>query len=73
MGWWRSEHGIIGDWTADILCEALKKIESVYEHECHRKPKQGEIANLIEFCSRGLLRPTCGNFREVFNKEDAEP
>jgi len=77
MGWWRSSHGIIGDWPADILDKALREIEAVYQTECKRKPTQGEIANLVEFCSCGTLRPECGDPKREFSTEtlddDATP
>jgi hypothetical protein len=68
MGWWRSENGSIGDWPADIMDKALKDIEDVYLHQCGRLPTQGEIANLIEFCSCGTLKPACGDPRYPFTK-----
>lgn len=61
MGWWRSEHGAIGDWPADIISKAFFLIENVYMQECGRLPTQGEIADLIEFCSMGVLKPQCGD------------
>lgn len=66
MGWWRSENGLIGDWPADIMVKALKDIEVVYLHQCGRLPTQGEIANLIEFCSTGTLKSTCGDPKYPF-------
>jgi hypothetical protein len=61
MGWWRCEHGIIGDWPADVMGDALAKIEDIYLRETGRLPTQGEMANLVEFCTCGVLRPACGD------------
>lgn len=61
MGWWKSEHGAIGDWPSDIMAKAFNLLEDVYMRECGRLPTQGEIADLIEFCSMGVLKPQCGD------------
>jgi len=68
MGWWKCENGIIGDWPADILDGALRKIEESYLAQCGRLPTQGELANLIEFCTCGVLRPECGDPKAVFTQ-----
>lgn len=68
MGWWKSEHGVLGDWPADVMDAALKKIENVYLQECGRLPTQGELADLVEFCTCGVLRPQCGDPKFPFTK-----
>ena len=69
MGWWASEHGIIGDEPADILDATLDQIEAAYERSCQRPPTQGELADLIEFCTAGTLVPRCGDVEHPFRKE----
>ncbi len=71
MGWWKTEHGVVGDWPADILDAAIKRIEQVYLQESGRLPTQGELANLIEFCTCGCLRPACGDPAHPFSKASA--
>jgi hypothetical protein len=68
MGWWRSENGILGDTVADILGKALNAIEDTYLREAGRLPTQGEIANLVEFCTCGALRPACGDPKFAYSK-----
>lgn len=68
MGWWRCEHGTIGDGPADILENALKKIELQYRDAAGRPPTQGELANLIEFCTCGALVPECGDPKHPFSR-----
>lgn len=54
MGFWESDRGIIGDSWADALgqCfEDLGKDETSSGHQI----TMGELADLIEFCSLGLL------------------
>ena len=70
MGWWRCEHGIIGDGPADVLDDAFKRIEKLYISGCHRPPTQGELANLIEFCSCSILKPICGDPKYPFTNEN---
>lgn len=60
MGWWKSERGIIGDVPADIMDEALEGIVEAYQSRAGRPPTQGELADLIEFCTCGCLRAACG-------------
>jgi len=61
MGYWSSEHGVIGDGPADALDAALNKIVSEFYNEYERAPSQGELADLIEFCTGGQLAPQCGD------------
>ena len=61
IGYWRSEHGVIGDGPADALDAALNKIVSEFYNEYERAPSQGELADLIEFCTGGQLSPQCGD------------
>ena len=68
MGWWRCENGIIGDVPADILDNAIEAIENVYMGELGRQPTQGELANLIEFCTCGIFLPNCANANNPFSK-----
>lgn len=71
MGWWNSEHGTIGDTAADALTEALCKIEDEYLEFAGRPPSQGELADLIEFCTCGCLKPICGSATWPFSKSTA--
>ena len=68
MSWWRSEHGTIGDSVAGVLDGALERIEDIYLREAGRQPSQGELADLIEFCTTGMLVPTCGNPAAPYSK-----
>lgn len=68
MGWWKTQHGTIGDGPADIMDAALKKIESEYLEQVGRLPTQGELANLIEFTTCGCLSPACGDPAHPFTK-----
>jgi len=69
MGWWESEHGILGDHPADLLGSAIQEIVKCYQDKAGRKPSQGEIADLIEFVSRGMLRPSCGDPKHVYDPD----
>ena len=69
MGWWQTEHGTIGDTPADTLDEALQQIETDYMTAHGRLPTQGEMADLIQFCSCQTLIPACGKADFPFNKE----
>lgn len=66
MGWWRSEHGSIGDSVADIMDAALRRVYDCYLAEAGRPPLQGEMADLVEFCTGGQLVPECGNVKAPF-------
>ena len=60
MGWWKSQHGLIGDRAADALDDALGEIVDSYREEAERLPTQGELADLVEFCTSQALVPQCG-------------
>lgn len=62
MGWWtpktvesgqpdtRPENAIlIGDEVADVMGDALDKINSIYEDKWERKPQKDEIKALFNF------------------------
>lgn len=68
MGWWKSEHGIIGDVAADFTDEFLKKVQNAYTEFAKRPPTQGEIADLIEFVSCGIFRVNCGKTDYPFDQ-----
>ena len=68
MGWWKSEHGLIGDSPADVLDDAFAKIEKVYRKQSGRPPLHGEIADLIEFCSCGTFKVSCGDARAHWSR-----
>lgn len=68
MDWWKCEHGSIGDGPADVMDRALREIENEYLEHAGRPPSQGELGNLIEFCTTGCLRPVCGDPRWPFSK-----
>src|SRR5579871_5521876 len=70
MGWWGTEHGMIGDDVADVMDGALEQIARVYLRSDRKLPTQGEIADLIEFCSGGTLRTKCGYPKHPFSKEN---
>lgn len=70
MGWWRSQNGVIGDRPADIMDHALKAIEQAYLREAGRLPTQGEVADLIQFCSCGVFDVACGDPKFNFSKRD---
>ncbi len=38
MGWWKCEHGIIGDEPADAMDACLRKIEAIYRRRAGRIP-----------------------------------
>lgn len=61
MGHWKTEHGTIGDDAADVMDEAFAKVEAVYLQTAGRLPTQGEMVDLIAFCSLGVLVPECGD------------
>lgn len=69
MGWWRSEHGVIGDHPADIMDHALRQIVRVYQEKRGKEPSQGELSDLIEFCTGGSLVSACGRDDEPWSKE----
>ena len=60
MSWWKSERGIIGDEVRSILDKAFEDVMDVYQKSVHRHPTQGELADLVEFTTGGILRATCG-------------
>lgn len=68
MGWWKSQNGVIGDRPADILHAALNAIEHIYVQESGRRPTQGELADLIQFCSAGVFEVQCGDTKYAFSK-----
>lgn len=70
MGWWKSQNGVIGDQPADVMDHALKAIELTYQREAGRPPTQGEIADLIQFCSCGVFDVACGDPKHNFCKKD---
>ncbi len=64
MGFWKSERGINGDSWADTLdncMESLSKIIVPAKNEDEENPEEAheitmqELADLVEFCSRGHL------------------
>lgn len=67
MGWWKSEHGILGDHVADILDMAWDAIVEVYQQKANRNPTQGELANLVEFTTGGVLCPLVGKADEPWD------
>ncbi|GEM_PF-3639694 len=69
MGWWQSAHGMIGDVPADILDYATEKIVKAYEESSGRPPTQGEMADLIDFCTCGMLAPRCGDPASPWGEE----
>jgi hypothetical protein len=69
MGWWKSQNGVIGDRPADILDAALNAIEHIYVQESGRRPTQGELADLIQFCSAGVFDVACGDPKYEFSKK----
>lgn len=73
-GWWKSEHGIIGDHPASILTIAFQAIENYYLTHAGRLPTQGEMSNIIEFVSKGTLVAACGhpNFSFAVNNNDED-
>lgn len=71
MGWWKSERGMLGDGPADVMGNAIVKIENEYLEQAGRLPTQGELADLVEFCSNGCLRAQCGKDDFPFTKATA--
>lgn len=69
MGWWKSSCGTIGDSVADIMDAAIHKIEAEYQEYRGRLPTQGELADLIEFSTCGVLVPVCGDPKFPFSKK----
>lgn len=67
MGWWRTDNGTIGDGPADLCDRFLEDIEMLYLREMGRPPSQGEIADLVELCSGGVLRVVCGDTGHPFS------
>ena len=67
MGWWITDNGTIGDGPADLCDRFLEDIETLYLRETGRLPSQGEIADLVEFCSNGVLRVACGDAGHPFS------
>lgn len=67
MGWWRTGNGTIGDAPADLCDRFLEEVEALYLHEVGRQPTQGELADIIEFCSGGILKVTCGDAKHPFS------
>jgi len=69
MGWWKSQHGVIGDSPADIMGNAMQAIEQAYLREANRLPTQGEIADLLQFCSCGVFDVACGDPKFEFSRQ----
>lgn len=69
MGWWRSQNGVIGDSPADVMDNAMAAIERAYLRGAGRPPTQGEIADLIQFCSGGVFDVACGDPKFEFSKK----
>ncbi len=67
MGWWKTEHGTIGDEVADVLYPFWDAVESTYLKDVGRLPTQGEVADLIEFGSRGVFKVQCGDPKAAFS------
>lgn len=67
MGWWKSPRGTIGDSAADVIDCALHKLVDVYLLEVGRLPTQGEVADVISFCSSGQLAIRCGDDAYTFD------
>lgn len=67
MGWWKTDNGTIGDGPADLCDEFMDKVEALYLCETGRQPTQGEIADLLEFCSCGILMVACGDAKYPFS------
>lgn len=53
MGWWSTERGIGGDGWADIFDNMLARLGEARFRE--RKMTMAELADLVEFCTRGQL------------------
>jgi hypothetical protein len=70
MGWWKSQNGVIGDQPADIMGGAMKAIEQTYMREAGRLPTQGELADLIQFCSCGIFDVACGDVKYEFSRQN---
>lgn len=71
MGWWKTQHGTIGDAPADHLEEAFANIESQYLRDVGRLPTQGEMVDLIAFCTCGCLVSKCGDPNFAWTKATA--
>ena len=54
MGQWETERGHGGDAMADILGDAFQKIAGL--EAPHPQYRMIDLADAIEFCSRGILR-----------------
>jgi len=55
MGWWNTQHGMIGDKPADILGKAFRDINEVYSREIGRPMKIGEAIELLRFVCHGKI------------------
>jgi hypothetical protein len=73
MGWWRSQRGVIGDEPADLFEKFLHDVVEIYNRRAARPPTQGELADLIEFCTRGILSCNTGkdNYAFILGDDDA--
>src|SRR5688500_13900978 len=69
MGWWSCKGGVIGDGPADLLGDALDEIVGEYQEEHGRPPTLGELAQLIEFCTRGKLKAIAAGPEEPLGKK----
>ena len=58
MGWWKSEHGNIGDEPADAMDALIRTVSDIYRKE-DLTLTQGQFADLVEFCTGGKLRCVC--------------
>jgi hypothetical protein len=57
MGWWQSKNGYGGDEPADIIGKAFADANKAYQAACGRPVTLGELADMIEFVSCGLIEP----------------
>lgn len=67
MGWWNSEHGMIGDLAADFANEFYRHVQQSYQEMTGRLPTQGEVADLIEFASCGVFKVQTGKVDHPFD------
>ncbi len=66
MGWWKTRNGTIGDPVADVVDRMFREVEDVYLKEVGRLPTQGEIGDVVEFCSSGVFKVECGDSNYVW-------
>lgn len=58
MGWFASKRGFSGDGPWDIIKKAFAAVNRCYEMDAGRRLTAGELADAIEFVSRGLFEVT---------------